>query len=158
MDNVLRRARSLLFFVSVAALPGMGFAQPDLSSSDVPRGMGRERADVPRHGHGYKEYVTGRHWKDALTDEQKAEIDWVTLTLLQSQQPLGTQIAAKEAEINQLIIGEDVDQDLLSSKLDELLQLRREYLLNKYRRMIEMRQILTPQQRVSFDMDVLSRW
>jgi Spy/CpxP family protein refolding chaperone len=109
------------------------------------------------HGFMHKADGGGHGWKSGLTDEQQAEIDWITLRVSQKQQLLGAQIAVKEAELNQLIVGEDVTQEQWHAKLDELLQLKREYMINKYQRLIEVRQVLTPQQRVAFDLEVLSR-
>jgi Spy/CpxP family protein refolding chaperone len=109
------------------------------------------------HGAMHKTDETGHSWKAGLTDEQQAEIDWITLRVSQKQQLLDAQISVKEAELNQLIVGEDVTQEQWHAKLDELLQLKREYMLNKYQRLIEVRQVLTPQQRVAFDLEVFSR-
>ncbi|MBK8163932.1 MAG: hypothetical protein IPK65_12615 [Gammaproteobacteria bacterium] len=104
----------------------------------------------------HREHATRSDWKGMLSDEQKAEVDWVTLRSSQQQQLLRAQMDVKEAELNQLIVGEDVLPEQWHAKLDELLQIKREYMINKYQRQIEVRQVLTPQQRVIFDLDILS--
>lgn len=78
------------------------------------------------------------------------------LRLRQKQQVIEADISLKKAELNQLVTNENSDTDALRAKLDELLELKGEHLLNKYQHIIEMRQVLTPQQRVSFDLGILS--
>lgn len=157
MDKKLYRVCLALLLASIAAIPGVGRAEAGMGPGDMQEGMGDSAAMISHHGPMHKDDVAGREWRSALTEEQKAEIDWISLRLFQKQQLLGAQIDVKEAELNQLIVDEDVTQDQWHTKLDELLQLKREYMMNKYQRLIEVRQVLTPQQRVSFDLDILSR-
>lgn len=157
MHKNLSRVCSVLLLGTVAAIPVPGRAEMGMDpGGDMHHGM-MEGAGGGRHGHMHGGDVAGRDWKTALTEEQKAEIDWITLRLSQQQQLLKAQMDVKEAELNQLMVGEDVVPDQWHAKLDELLLLKRDYLMNKYQRVIEVRQVLTPQQRVSFDLDILGR-
>ncbi len=151
------RICAALLLASVTAIPVVGRADPispmqeELHGPASMGGAGRQDAVQRRDRSG------GRDWEGLLSPEQKAEIDWITLRTSPQQQLLKAQIDVKEAELNQLILGEDVTQDQWYAKIDELLQLKREYMINRYQRMIEVRQVLNPQQRVVFDLDVLSR-
>lgn len=151
MHKNLSRVCSMLLLGTMVVVPIA--VRAEMGPDGTAHGMIKDGV----HGHLRSGDVAGRDWRDSLTDEQKAEIDWITLRLSQRQQLLEAQMEVKEAELNQLLVGDDVVQDQWHAKLDELLQLRREYLTNKYQRVTEVRQVLTPQQRVSFDLDILSR-
>lgn len=160
MQKKLFRVCSILLLGSVAVAPIVGRAEPGMMGPDGgAHAMMHGGAGAHPHGHWgrHDDNVTGRDWKASLSEEQKAEIDWITLRLAPRQQLLKAQIDVKEAELDQLIVGDDAVQDLWQAKLDELLQLKREYLANRYQRMIEVRQVLTPQQRVAYDLAILSR-
>ena len=157
MLKKLFRMCSVLMLSSIVAVPGIGRAEMGMGQGDGMHAMMRSDADTGHHGSMRLDDSTGRDWKSTLTEEQRAEIDWITLKAFQRQQLLRAQMDVREAELDQLIVGEDVVQDQWQAKLDELLQLKREYLANRYQRLIEVRQVLTPQQRVSFDLSVLSR-
>jgi Spy/CpxP family protein refolding chaperone len=154
VDKKLHQAGLMTLIVIVSSAV---YGQADKESMDMRDGANMDKGGAIPHGFMHKAAAAGHGWKDSLTDEEQAEIDWITLRVSQKQQLLSAQITVKEAELNQLILGEDVAQDLWHAKLDELLQLRREFMINKYQRLIEVRQVLTPQQRVSFDLDILSR-
>lgn len=151
MHKNMSRICSMLILGTVAIVPVAGRAE--MGPDGGAHGMMKDGM----HGHPRVGDAADRGWRDSLTDEQKAEIDWITLRLSQRQQLLEAQMEVKEAELNQLLVGDDVVQEQWHAKLDELMQLKREYLMNKYQRVTEVRQVLTPQQRVSFDLDILSR-
>ncbi|MGE0371295.1 MAG: hypothetical protein AB7Q01_05315 [Gammaproteobacteria bacterium] len=156
MKDCLNHVYSALLFAAMAAVPGLGYAETGARQDDMHGVMGMGGAGHNHHGAMHSARATGRDWKDMLSDEQKAEVDWVTLRSSQQQQLLRAQMDVKEAELNQLIVGEDVLPDQWHAKLDELLQVKRDYMINKYQRLIEVRQVLNPQQRVIFDLDILS--
>jgi Spy/CpxP family protein refolding chaperone len=95
-------------------------------------------------------------WMDTVTDDQRAEIDLSHLRLRQKQALLDAQIGLKRAEINRMITSEEGDQDTLQVRLDELAALEKDKLSSYYRHIMEVRQLLTPKQRVAFDLDLLS--
>jgi Spy/CpxP family protein refolding chaperone len=113
-----------------------------------------EEAKVPD---GYHPAIPKTGWRETLSEEQKAEIDFAHLRLRQKQALLEAQIGLKRAEIDRLIASEDGDQGSLQNKIDELAALEKERLMNRYMHIMEVRQILTPKQRVGFDLDMLSR-
>ena len=113
---------------------------------------GDEMAGPDGHEHGAMQ----SGWKDSLTDDQRAEIDLSHLRLSQKQALLRAQIGLKRAEINLLIASEDADQENLRRKFDELAALEKERMTNDYLHIMEVRQLLTPRQRVAFDLSVLT--
>lgn len=107
---------------------------------------------MPHDGHGL-----AAPWRASLTEDQKGEISWSHLRLRQNQSMLDARIALKEAEIDLIVTGEETGEEALQAAVEELTALEKEKALNHYRHMMEVRQLLTPQQRVSFDLGVLSR-
>lgn len=161
MRNLLKPVAVLALTALAVAASGLAGAQPDTRPMMGMPGHGMTAAHGGRammHGAGHgKGHLFGPHWRETLSDDQKAEIDWMHLRLRQEQYLVDAGIALKKAEINRLIVSEDVDQEKLRAKIDELLELERKRLVNRYQHMIEMRQVLTPQQRVSFDLGILAR-
>lgn len=156
MKDRLHYICSALLLASMTTVSPSGHADPAAAPGDMHGAMPMMEDSHHHKGmmHGNR---PGHDWRALLSAEQKAEIDWITLRSSQRQQLLKAQMDVKEAELNQLILSEDVAQDQWHAKIDELLQLKRDYLINHYQRMIETRQVLTPQQRVVFDLDVFSR-
>lgn len=150
--------RQIGLAVCVVVFSAAAGAQPGMGDKGRHGGEGGMMPMGHPMGHGMARggHLFGSHWRETLSDEQRAEIDWMHLRLRQEQQVLKAEIALRKAELNRLVTGEDVSADDLRAKVDELMGLKRDYLLNKYQHKIEMRQVLNPQQRVSFDLDVLS--
>ncbi|MCC6207300.1 MAG: hypothetical protein IT488_04030 [Gammaproteobacteria bacterium] len=157
MKNRPYRICSALLLAFTTALPIVGSADPAPGAPVDMQGPMPMAGSGHHHAAGHRDRTGASGWESLLSQEQKAEIDWITLRSSPRQQLLKAQMDVKEAELNQLILGEDVTQDQWYAKVDELLQLKREYLINRYQRMIEVRQVLTPQQRVVFDLDIISR-
>lgn len=158
MQKALRQIGLVACAVAVIALPAVSGAQPGMGEKGHAGRSGMMPMGHPTMGHGVarRGHLFGSHWRETLNDEQKAEIDWMHLRLSQEQRIIKAEMALRKAELNRLVTAEDVSTEDLRAKVDELMELKREYLLNKYQHKVEMRQVLTPQQRVSFDLDVLS--
>jgi Spy/CpxP family protein refolding chaperone len=107
-----------------------------------------------RHGQDHGHH--GGSWRATLTSEQKSEIAMSHLRMQQKQALAEGRIALKEAEIAALIAGDEGDDEKLQAGVDELVALKKELLLSKYQHLREVRQLLTPQQRISFDLWVLA--
>lgn len=107
-------------------------------------------------GHGAERADHGSSWRASLTTEQKSEIALSHLRLRQKQAVVGARIALQEVEIATVVASDENDDARLQAAVDELVGLQKERALNRYRHLMEVRQLLTPQQRVSFDLWVLS--
>ena len=60
-------------------------------------------------------------------------------------------------ELAILVTQDSPDQNAIDKKIDEILELKREKMRKKYALKVDMRSILTPEQRVSFDMHLLKK-
>lgn len=59
--------------------------------------------------------------------------------------------------MNNLVVKDNPDTKAIHRKIDEVLELKRKVMRTKYDHMIEMRNMLTQDQRISFDMGLLER-
>ncbi|MEE8328809.1 MAG: periplasmic heavy metal sensor [Thermodesulfovibrionia bacterium] len=101
------------------------------------------------HGMGH---LFGSTWKETLTDEQKMKVDKMHLALKKSTSVLKAKLKVNKIELSILIVKGNPDKKAIYQKIDDILELKREIMRKKYDHKIEMRDILTPEQRVSFDM------
>ncbi len=109
-----------------------------------------------RGGHGAK-HIFGPLWRKTLTDNQKKQADRMHLEMKKLLSVLDARLKLKKVELNNLVIKDDPDTKAIHRKIDEILELKRKIMRTKYNHMVEMRGMLTPEQRVSFDMGLLSR-
>jgi len=98
----------------------------------------------------------GGSWRATLSSEQRSEIAMSHLRMQQKYALAEARIALQEAEIATVIASDDGDDAGLQAGVEELVSLKKELLLSKYHHLMEVRQLLTPQQRISFDLWVLS--
>ena len=97
-------------------------------------------AEIPDPGASQKEAIGRMHHK--LHDDQAAH-------------------KAKEAkalkELNEMTIREDVSIEDINGKIDELMDAKKQVIRLRYYHLIEMRTILTDEQKVGYDKAVLNR-
>lgn len=129
-----------------------GHDMPGMRAGKAPmRGAPMEGPHGSGHGHGAM-----ASWQATLTDDQKAEIGLSKLRLRQKQSLVEARIALKKAEIAQIVAADDSSDARLLSAVDELMTLERARTLDHYRHLMEVRQLLTPRQRLSFDLGLVS--
>lgn len=97
----------------------------------------------------------GYEWKETLTDEQREKIDKMHLMLKKSNGITEAQLGLKKEELKALVLLDRPDKKAVSNKVDEIAELKAKLLLNRYEHIIEMREVLTPKQRIHFDMAIL---
>ncbi len=100
------------------------------------------------HQHGQ----SGRH-----TPEQRAQIDHMHHQLDDDQKPYKEKEAKALKELNEMTIREDVRLDEVYAKIDELMAAKNQIMRLRYEHLIEMRKILTDEQKVRYDERVLKR-
>ncbi|MEE9165236.1 MAG: periplasmic heavy metal sensor [Nitrospinota bacterium] len=151
----------VLVFGLAAAIPAA--AEMDKKMEHGKSGMGHHemkhgKSSKMGHqgGHGAK-HIFGSHWRETLTDNQKMQADRIHLEMKKSLSVQDARLKVKKAELNNLVVKDDPDTKAIHRKIDEVLELKREIMRTKYDHMVEMRGALTPEQRVSFDMGLLSR-
>ncbi len=97
------------------------------------------------------------HWAETLSDAQKADVDRLHLELERKLVVLKAREALKEKELNALTASDDAKQKAIYAKIDELMEVKRDIMRQRHDHIVEMRELLTPEQRVSYDMGVLGR-
>lgn len=99
----------------------------------------------------------GAAWESTLTDEQRARLDELKVRQKKMMMPMKARAKAIRADLVTMALADDPDERTLSSKVDEMLALRRQMMMAKFRHIMARREVLTPEQRRSFDMDILHR-
>lgn len=91
-------------------------------------------------------------WKESLTEEQQMKADKMHLELKRAMGILEAKADLKEAELNGLITQDDPDTKAIEGAISGIMEIKKETMLKKYEHILEMRSILTPEQRLSFDL------
>jgi Spy/CpxP family protein refolding chaperone len=93
---------------------------------------------------------------DPAADQKKA-IDLMHHKLHDDQASFKRKEAQALKELNEMTIREDVKIEDVNAKIDELMAARTQIMRLRYGHLVEMRAILTDEQRVGYDKGVLSR-
>ena len=88
---------------------------------------------------------------------QKEAIDLMHHKLHDDQAPYKAKEAQALKELNEMTIREDVRIEDIYAKIDELMDAKKQILRLRYEHLIEMRTILTDEQKVGYDKAVLNR-
>ena len=88
---------------------------------------------------------------------QKETIDRMHHKLHDDQAPFKAAEAKALKELNEMTIREDVKIEELDAKIDELMAAKTQIMRLRYGHLVEMRAILTDEQKVGYDKGVLSR-
>jgi len=91
-------------------------------------------------------------WKQTFTEEQKMKVDKMHLELKKAMSLLEAKMNLKEVELNNLVSQDNADTKAIHRAIGEIMEFKKEMMIKKYDHMVEMRFILTPDQRVSFDL------
>lgn len=118
-------------------MPGMGMG----------RGMGMMGGMGPMRG--------AADWKDSLTKEQREKLDQMHLKLMKELLPLKDAENTKMHELNLLVTAEKPSKAAISKKAAEIADISRQIMEKKTLHHLEVREILTPEQRSKFDMHLL---
>ncbi len=113
----------------------------------------RRQGDGMRHG---GKHLFSRGWRETLTDKQKAAIDSLHLGLMRHMNIIKAELTLKTAELNALVTEESPDIGALNKKIKEVAGLKEKMMRNKFSHIVAMRKVLTPAQRTSFDLGLLS--
>lgn len=88
---------------------------------------------------------------------QKGAIDLMHHKLHEDQAPFKVKEAQSLKELNEMTILEDASIEGVNAKIDELMAAKNHILRLRYKHLIEMRAILTDDQKVDYDKAVLNR-
>lgn len=145
--KVMTRVMALLIILSVAFV----FSTPALAAMD----HGMKKCGAAMDGSGGK-HSGGLGWKATLTDSQKGKIDMLHLGLSREMSTLKAELMLRLAELNGLVTEETPDTGAVNKKIKEVAALKERMMKAKYSHIMDMRKVLTPAQRVSFDLGLVS--
>jgi len=110
-----------------------------------------------RHGGGHGPHIFGTSWKDSLTKEQALQIDKLHLKKQKEGSVIKAKLKVAKMEMAILLVEDKPDQSKIDKKVKEILELKSKKMKLKNAHVIDMRKLLTEEQRVSFDIKVLSK-
>ncbi len=126
-----------------------------LLSTPVYAAMGHKAAAA--HGGKQKAHHFTPHWSKTLSDQQKHDIDSMHLALNRQLVILKAEADLKQKELNVLTAQDHADQAAIKRKIAELMAIKTRIMQARYDHIVAMRGVLTPDQRISYDMNVLMR-
>jgi len=97
------------------------------------------------------------HWAKTLSDEQRIAVDQMHLKLSTQHSVLKAQATLLQKELNVMTAKDGADQSAIHAKIDALMAIKAKIMKHRYDHLTEMRDALTEQQRISYDMSILKR-
>jgi Spy/CpxP family protein refolding chaperone len=88
---------------------------------------------------------------------QKAAIDQMHHKLHDEQAPFKAKEAHALRELNEMTIREDVSSEAIKAKIDELMEAKTHIMRLRYDHLVEMRTMLTDDQKIGYDKAILNR-
>lgn len=121
-------------------------------------GGGKHSGHGRRHGerHG-RHHLFGDHWKKTLTVEQKAQLDRLHLEFAKKKHALMSGIRALKVQLAVTAVTDQPLQGALDAQINNLLMSKGQLMQAEYSYIAAQRKVLTPEQRVSFDMEVIHK-
>ncbi len=93
-------------------------------------------------------------WKmmciDDLSDQQKQEIQKLKQAVQKETLSLKSKLQVKKAELNDLLMAENLDKNAIYKKIDEISEIEKKLKKKHIDTMIKVQALLTPEQRVKF--------
>jgi Spy/CpxP family protein refolding chaperone len=88
---------------------------------------------------------------------QKEAIDHMHHKLHDEQAPFKEKEAQALRQLNEMTIREDVSSEAIKAKIDELMEAKTHIMRLRYDHLVEMRTILTDDQKIGYDKAILNR-
>ena len=131
----------------------MGYGHHQMKNGDY-MDYDRHHSDyMPHHGCSKK----GSEWKKDLSDTQRKEVDKLQLAYKKKKFLLKSKLKQAKVEFALLITEDSPDQSAINKKIDQIAKLKAEKLHLKANHKIQVRKVLTPEQRIKFDLAVLNK-
>ncbi|MDP6978994.1 MAG: Spy/CpxP family protein refolding chaperone [Myxococcota bacterium] len=131
------RARAIQFITAVLFVTTLGCLTALVSGAD-------EKRERPA-------------WTRTLTESQRNQFEHMHHELDDDQAPHKQKEAESLAELNAMTIREDADLAEINAKIDELMAAKTQIMRLRYEHLVEMRRLLTDEQKVGYDKGVLKR-
>jgi Spy/CpxP family protein refolding chaperone len=138
-------------------LPLVATAEPSTGWEHGRMHEGRMMHDGGKMGGYGARHGFGHSWKASLTDEQSKKVDKLRLSYKRDKYLLKAKLKQAKIEFALLITKDSPSKSSINSKIDQITKLKKEKLHLKANHKINMRKVLTEDQRVKFDLAVLKR-
>ena len=96
-------------------------------------------------------------WTKTLTESQREQFQHMHHELDDDQASYKKKEAESLAELNAMTIREDADVAKINAKIAELMEAKTQIMRLRYAHLVEMRRVLTDEQKVGYDKGVLKR-
>ena len=150
----MKKSRNLLLVISILLL---AFNAPAFAQS----GHSGEGGHGSKSHHGVTGHGKSIHeascWTETLTEEQKDQLAKLRLEKKKIKYLIKAQIKVKKVELATLVTQDNPDKMAIDRKIEEILELKREKMQKIYAIKLEIRKMLTPEQRILFDMKMLKK-
>ncbi len=130
--------------LATAILGGMALSSPALAAKEMHSG-----SSSMHHG--------GGHWKSTLTDEQRTQMRALKLTYKKQVIPIKAKLKEAKVELALLLGTDNPSQSALDKKISAIVKLKEQKLQAKAKHKVAVRKVLTPEQRVMFDLGLLKK-
>src|SRR3990172_1683687 len=145
-----------MFIAALVSCVSLESGQMGDMGHDHDQKKGKVEETEQAKGHGMGMGMETPRWKETLTEEQKMRADKMHLELKKAMSILEAKANLKEAELNDLITQDSPDTKAIEGAISGIMEIKKEMMLKKYDHILEMRSILTPEQRLSFDLGHVS--
>ena len=148
--GVLLTAGGIGFPLLANAAPSPGWEHGEMHEGRMMHGSGKMGVHGVKHGFGH-------NWKASLSDEQRREIDKLRLAYKKEEYLVKAKLKQAKVEFALLITADSPKESSINSKIDQIVKLKKEKLHLKANHKINVRKLLTENQRVQFDLAVLKK-
>lgn len=107
------------------------------------------------HHRSMDKELFAQYWKGTLTTEQQLQVDQLRVNHAKANAPLKAKIASIKTDLAVLATAEQPDTATIQQRIDELLELKKKAMQQRYAHIAAVRKVLTQEQRVSYDMMIL---
>ncbi len=144
-----------------ALLTGVALSSPVLAEPDSREGGrhmrhldGDHRMGGPGYGGGY---MHGARWRQSLSDEQRKKIEKIKLDYVKKKAVLKASKKALKIDLALLATKNNVSMAEINRKIDQYVKIKKQLLRIKYSHLVAVRNELTAEQRVNFDLGVMRK-
>lgn len=131
-------------------------------SADPASAGSKGKHDWGKHGGEHrvsckmKDGYHSRGWKSTLTEDQRAEMEGMHLALAKELSVKKAELKVRKARLKVLVTDDSPDASAMNKLIDEIGDIKKDMMRAKYSYKVELRKILTPEQRTGFDKHILS--
>ena len=150
----MKKLRNMLLLIPILILPFTTTAIAQTGHAE--KGGHSMKSHHGEMSHGKSVYEASC-WTETLTEDQKAKRAKMRLEFKKVKYLIKAQIKVKKVELATLVTQDNPDQNAIDKKIDEILELKKKKMQKKYAYKVALRNILTPEQRVLFDMKMLKK-